>query len=279
MQACTQSSGWHAELRLGFGRQGDRTVLTHRWHRGPLQVQRPFYPDPGGPCHVYVLHPPGGVVAGDTLAINVDVAPGAQALLTTPAAGKFYRSNGAQARVAQHLSVASGASLEWLPQESIMYDGARVDMQTHVELNADARFIGWEILCLGRRAAGETFQRGDCQQRFEIWREGDPLYLERNRIAGGDEILNAAWGLNGYSVMGTFVSVLQNPLMVEAIRAATHPFAADDLFSVTQLRDVLVCRYLGHSAERARAYFTHAWQQVGPALLQRPVHVPRVWFT
>src|SRR5205085_6360717 len=88
--------GWQAELRLRFNcdapgplRPG-RTRLVERQHRGPLVVQRPFYPE-GDPCHVYLVHPPGGVVGGDALRIDATVDPGAHALITTPAATKFYR--------------------------------------------------------------------------------------------------------------------------------------------------------------------------------------------
>jgi urease accessory protein len=120
--AGASAPGWLAELDLGFAPRGSRTVLARRRHRGPLAVQRPFHPE-GDVCHVYLLHPPGGVVAGDRLAIRVAADPGAEALLTTPAAGKFYRSEGPVARQTVALEIGEGASLEWLPQETILYPG------------------------------------------------------------------------------------------------------------------------------------------------------------
>ncbi len=113
-------SSWEAELTLGFARRGDKTAMVSRAHRGPLTVQRPFYPE-GGVCHVYLLHPPGGIVAGDRLTIKATAEAGAQALITTPAAGKFYRSGGEKAVQAVDLTVAENAGLEWLPQETIVY--------------------------------------------------------------------------------------------------------------------------------------------------------------
>ena len=139
-------------------------------------------------CHVAILHPPGGVVGGDDCVSTPRLTPAPACSFTTPAAGKFYRSAGPGARQIQQLRVATGAALEWLPQENILYNGARVHALTRVELQGDARFLGWEIFCLGRPAAGETFKAGEYRQDFELWRDGEPLYLEQGRYIGGDPI-------------------------------------------------------------------------------------------
>ena len=122
--------GWHAELELGFVQREARTVLSHRHHQGPLRVQRPFYPE-GGVCHVYIVHPPGGVVGGDRLELRVACGEGTHVLLTTPAAGKFYRSGERPQR--QRISFdLHGSTLEWLPQETIYYPGATVRQQLEI---------------------------------------------------------------------------------------------------------------------------------------------------
>ncbi len=151
--------GWRAELSLCCEQRGGRTVLARKRQFGPLTLQRPFYPE-GSVCHLYLLHPPGGVVGGDSLAVDIDLGPGARALVTTPGATKFYRSAGADALVTQRLSVAAGAGLEWFPQEAILFPGARVRSRTEVALQADASFIGWELLSLGRPVIGERFDSG-----------------------------------------------------------------------------------------------------------------------
>jgi urease accessory protein len=145
--------------RLEFAAGPDRTILVHREQRGPLAVQRPFYPE-GSTCHVYVLHPPGGLVGGDVLAIEVRVGEGAQALITTPGAAKLYRSLGPTAEQTQRLRVAAGGSLEWLPQENILFPGAQARLRTELDLEPGAAFIGWEVQCLGRPAIGERFETG-----------------------------------------------------------------------------------------------------------------------
>lgn len=275
--------GWQAALDLRFRRKARRTVLAQCAHRGPLRVQRPFYPEGDSVCHVALLHPPGGVVGGDELRVGIALDPGAHALITTPAAGKFYRSAKAWARQTQQLTVAANATLEWLPQETIVYDGARVRASTRVELRGDARFVGWEIVCLGRPAAGEHFQTGDYLQDFELSRDGEPLYLERDRYASGDPVFSAAWGLQGQPVFATLVCAGEAPGAVEAIRAGWHALQARsparELTAVSQLDSTLIGRYLGPSAVRARQFFILAWSLLRPALWHRPPCPSRFWNT
>ena len=132
---------WKAQLDLKFSKSNNRTILSHRKHFGPLQVQKPFYPEINGTCHVYILHPPGGVVGGDRLNIYVDVSSNAHALVTTPAAGKFYRSAGPVARQEQIIKIASKGILEWFPSENIIFSGAKAKIQTKVKLAHDSHFV------------------------------------------------------------------------------------------------------------------------------------------
>jgi urease accessory protein len=270
-------SGWQAELTLRFAPGGRaRTELEGVRHRGPLRVQRPFYPSPDdGTCHVYVLHPPGGLVGGDTLTIDIEAAAGARALVTTPAAGKFYRSDRRWAVQTQRLRVATGASLEWLPQENIFYSGTWARVHTHVDLEPGATLFGWEVSVLGRPAAQETFAAGSAVQGFEVWRAGQPLFLERGRYDGDDDVLRAAWGLAGRTAIGTFVTVGARAAiapLVEALRGVVD--------AVTFIDDeVLVCRALADEAQDVRARFAAAWAMLRPAILARPAIAPRVWAT
>ena len=178
----------------------------------------------------------------------------------------------------QRLSVATGAALEWLPQETILYAGSRATLATRVTLVPGARFIGWEVLCFGRPAAGERFDAGVCRQRLELWCEDRPLLIERSTIAGGSELLRAPWGFGGRTVSGTFLATPAYETMLAAVRAAVA-VEREDLFSATLLESVLLCRYLGDSAESARRCFTEAWTAVRPALLGREAQPPRIWRT
>lgn len=271
-------AGWQARLELDFARRGERTVLARRRHLGPLAVQRPFYPDgPGGACHVYLLHPPGGVVGGDALDIVVNAGAGARALVTTPAAGKLYRSAGACARLSQRLCVADGAQLDWLPQPTIAFAGVNARVSTRVDLAAGGRFIGWEIVCLGRADSGERYA-GQLHLGLELWREGAPLWVERARY-DGDELLAAPHGLRGHPVSGT---LLASPApaadVLAAIRAAMDAHGAV-LTGASSVDEVLALRVLGPQAEAVQRALVDAWALLRPAIFDRPALAPRIWAT
>lgn len=274
-----EKKGWHASLHLRFNFNGKRTVIGQRFHQGPLLVQRPFYPEDNGTCHVYILHPPGGVVGGDHLNIDIEVDDGALVLVTTPAAGKFYRSNGLHAQQQNKLKVSSGASLEWFPQENIVFNGALAKTKTHVELDDNCFFMGWDIICLGGPAAGVGFTDGFFQQSFEIWRKGKPFWIERSHYKGNSPVLSKKWGLAGCPVSASFVCVTKNNGLVKKIQEIIGIQNSKELFSVTRLNDVLVCRYLGYHAEQAKKYFISAWEILRPAVLKQSPCVPRIWHT
>ncbi|HET7539548.1 MAG TPA: urease accessory protein UreD [Polyangiaceae bacterium] len=273
------SAGWAAELELGFELVAGRSALTRNRHRGPLAVQRAFYPESPDLAHVYLLHPPGGIVAGDQLDVHVNVASGAHALVTTPAATKFYRSEGRIAQQTQLFRVSAGASLEWLPQETILFGSAQVNTRTRVELQPGASFCGWEIVCLGRPASGDVFASGRLQQAFEIWQAERPLWIERAQFDAHEPVRHAPWGLGGRRVFGTFVCTAQNAAAVAAARAAVDTDDTCELFAVSQMRAAIVCRYLGNSTERARHVFAQAWAALRPFVLGRPASPPRIWLT
>lgn len=276
--AANGHAAWRGELELGFFQRRGRSLLGFRRHVGPLRVQRPFYPEGPDTCHVYVLHPPGGVVGGDELALKATVGEGARALITTPGAGKAYRGT-APGHVHQHLVATAGGTLEWLPQETIVFDGAHLNMRTRVELEDDAGFIGWDILCLGRPASGERFERGSVHQRIELWRAGEPLLLEHLKANGGDgDMQQAMWGAQGYPVLGSLWCVTNSGGLVEKIRRRLR-IKGDGLFSVTNMRGVIVCRYLGASTAEARALFTKAWTLLRPEVMGKKACVPRIWNT
>ena len=271
-------TGWEARLRLSFVRDGTRSALHERRHSGPLRVQRPFYPEGDGVCHVYLLHPPGGLVGGDRVVIDVSTEVGAHALLTTPAAGKLYRSAGGLSEQTQILRVAAGGRLEHLPQETIVFDGARGQLSTRVELSGDARFVGWEILCLGRPAAQERFTRGTIGQSLEVSRDGQLLLLERGWHEGDGPALNAPWGLAGWPVVGTFVCAAAEAVRcVERAREVAVP--PQGLAAISGWGDLLIARYLGPSAEQAREFFAALWGALRPQVMGREACAPRIWRT
>lgn len=277
MSAVLHEQSWRARLELGFARRAGRTVISRRKHFGPLVVQKPFYPE-GDVCHVYLLHPPGGVVGGDRLEIKAAVDQHAHALITTPASGKFYRSNDTLATQSQHLTIASDAVMEWLPQETILFSGSHVAMTTRVDVAEGANFIGWDILCLGRPASGEQYDLGQCRQAFEIWQGENPILIERALFKGGSDMLSAPWGMAGYSVTGTMIALNADESLLAPLREIEIE-KSQGQFSASLIDSVLVCRFLGHQGEVARRCFIQAWQLIRPKLIGPPVSVPRIWNT
>lgn len=274
------TSAWHARLSLGFERRDASTILTRREHVGPLRVQKALYPEGDAICHAILLHPPSGIAGGDQLAIEVDVAPGAQSLLTTPGAGKWYRSAGPLAAQHLHFRLAEAGTLEWLPQESIVFDGARAAMTSRIELTGSARYFGWEVLCLGRRAAGERFAQGALDLHTCIERNGRPIWLERGRLDGGSTLLDSPAGLAGFSVSGTLLAsgATVDAELLAACRSVVsiEPGARSGM---SVLPDLLVARYLGHSSEAARHWFTGLWRLLRPVYAGREAVLPRIWNT
>tara|TARA_Y100000588_G_scaffold287468_1_gene305613 strand:+ start:1628 stop:2479 length:852 start_codon:yes stop_codon:yes gene_type:complete len=270
---------WEAQLDLEFSNSNNKTILSHRKHHGPLQIQKPFYPELNGTCHVYILHPPGGVVGGDRLNICVDVNSNAHALITTPAAGKFYRSAGPVARQEQIIKVAPKGTLEWFPLENIIFSGAKAHIKTKIELSRDSNFMGWEISCLGRLASNENFNQGELDQRFEIWREGRPLQIERLSLKGGDSALHAKWGLHGFPVVGNMVCMTDNTGLLGSLKNLANASTEQELFSVTQVDDIILCYFLGNSAEKARSYFINIWKIFRREVIQLEAVEPRIWQT
>lgn len=276
------SSNWHAALHLGFTRANERTVLSENRHSGPLRVQKSLYPEGFGVCQAILLHPPSGIAGGDQLAIWASVGGGAHAQLTTPGAGKWYRSGGAEAAQRIAFSVAEGATLEWLPQETIVFDGARARMETHVSLTADSRYIGWDILCLGRAAAGERFETGRFDLFLRIDRDQRPIWIERGGFDGSDPMLSSPAGWAGATVCGTLLCAFPElPAQASALLAACRQTTPSDgaQHGLSALPGVLIARYLGDNSEAARLWFVELWKILRPASLGRPAVPPRIWNT
>ncbi len=264
-------ASWKAELALDFERRGAKTVLAGRRHYGPLVVQKPLYPEGDAVCHAIVVHPPAGIAGGDELEICATVGRDSHALLTTPGAGKWYRSARVWAR--QRLTFRVAGSLEWLPQETIVFDAALADMGCAVDLAPQARYIGWDILCLGRSGSGERFGRGACRVATEIRRQGTLLWLERGRLEGGGALLESPAGLGGRTVCATLLAAGEIEAgLVTACREVRE-------VAVTLLPGVLVARYLGDSSEEAKRCLARIWSVLRPSLCGREAIEPRIWRT
>ena len=266
---------WHAELELAYGRFADCTRPVLRRHQGPLRVQKHLYAEGPQVCQHIIVHPPGGIAGGDRLNISAKVGEQAWAQLTSPGAAKWYRASG-PAYQQLTLQVAAGATLEWLPQESIVYCGAQAQLETRIELQGDARLCYWDMVALGRPASGERFDSGEFRSRLDIHRDGQLLWHERQRIAGNDGLLDSPIGLGGQPVFATLLITGEiDAELLERCRELPSAVRGD----LTQLPGLLVARCLADQALHARAWLIALWQQLRPALLGREAVPPRIWNT
>jgi urease accessory protein len=275
-------TGWHARLALAYERRmvngQARTVLAARQHDGPLLTQKPLYPEGDAVCHSILIHPPAGIAGGDRLEIHAKAGAQAHALLTTPGAGKWYRSAGLHASQRLIFDVAARATIEWLPQETIVYSGALAQLSCEVRLAPGARYIGWEVLCLGRAGSGERFTHGHCELRCVVTREHRPIWFERGRIEGGGTMMQAAAALGGKPVCATLIAAAEH-IGDDVLNACRGLCAGTKECAVTRLPGVLIARYLGDSSEAAKNVFTALWKHLRPALLSRAAQPPRIWST
>ena len=273
--------GWQARLDLDYALRGNKTRLVNKRQSGPLTVQRSFYPE-GDVCHNYLLHPPGGVVGGDSLHIRVNVQAGAHSLLTTPGATKFYRSRaGNTGCQTQHISVADNATVEWLPQHNIFFPGADVSLCTKIDIALGGRYVGWEIHCFGLPSSGETFSHGAVRSKTELMVAGQ-LRLVEQLDSNADETLNAATGLRGMSVHGTIIAAPCSNTQRDALERILQSqvgSAYPHMVGLTLVDEVLIVRATGEQTEAMQVLFTELWSELREQWLQQSPCLPRIWAT
>lgn len=287
----SSSSHWHAYLKLTLALTARGVVLKHCEHKGPLYVQKPFYPEGRDLAHLYILHPPGGMVSGDKLEITSEQDPHSKVLITTPGAGRVYKAR--PDKSLQHqiitLNVADNASMEWLPQETILYPDAHTRLDTNVQLGENAKYIGWEVTSFGLPASQQKFDSGRVNQCFELRQQGRLKVKERlvlhddnqsmmQQLAGMNQ-----QAINGFMVAGPFVQEdeqVQNLMQTLKSHCEWINQAKDKTIAGASLTgDYIIIRYLGSYSEQAKNLFIKCWQDIRPILLQREACKPRIWAT
>ena len=278
--------GWHGKLELVYGYTPGETRVNHSLSQAPLKIQRPFYPEGKQVCHSVILHTAGGIVGGDILSLDIDLKQNSQALLTTAAATKVYGSNGSLAKQTINVKIAPQATLEWFPQESIIFNGAIYQQDLRIDLTPGGHFIGWEINRFGRTARGEKFAAGLWRSHTEIWLEGKPLVIDRQLLQGSQNNCLASNGLAGKAILGSLIYI-GDPVSQELINKIREvfdhnlpPLITEEKgeFGVSQtLGKGVICRYRGLSTMEVRSKFIQVWGLLRQTQLQRKLVKPRVW--
>ena len=275
--------GWQARLALDYrlDTQRHRTLASFR-HSGPLRVLQSLYPEGDAVCHNVLIHPPGGLVGGDTLDISVRAAPGSHGLITTPGASRFYRSEGELALQRTTLRVAPDARLEWLPLEAICYSGCQAENRLRIELEPGAELIGWDITALGLPGANLPFERGSLLQHIEL----PGVWLERGRIDASDtRLLSSPLGLAGQRCVASLFFLAGSP--IERARRDTALELARGLCEASGLRaqagatsphgEVIVLRVLAPVVEPAMQLLRQVWGAWRAQLWGLAATPPRIW--
>lgn len=288
---------WLASLFLEFAIKSNVSQLVKTSRRGPLNVQKAFYPEGKDCAHVYLLHPPAGIVSGDELNIEVCIQDSAHALITTPGANRFYRArtnlaigDSKQTQIS-NIKVLGKGICENFPLETIVYEGADAINQLDLKLSSQAHYIGWDISCLGLPAAGQPFKKGRFTQLNRVFIDGKLNFHDRINLTPNNNVCAHVAGLNNHSVFATMlahapkvrINVNEKSQLVDRLREQiAHTDGIDkpsQKVSVTYIRDLLVVRYLGDHAEECKAIFTSIWKTIRPIYIQKEANVPRIWLT
>ncbi len=274
---------WNGHLELAFRRQGART-LSHDRHHGPLRVLQRLYPEGEGVCHQVLVHPPGGLVGGDTLTLRMQLEEGSHALITTPGATRFYRSEGAWAEQTVTAGLAEGARLEWLPLETLAYPRCLGRNRLSFALAPQAQMMGWDVLALGLPAAGQPFDEGCFEQHLE-W---PGMWLERGLVDGRDRLLrDSPLGLAGQGTLATLwlgegsaLPRARREALLELARAHIVEAPTTVMAGVTAPRDgLLVLRALGPKVEPVMALLQSVWGGWRQCHWGLEARSPRIWRT
>jgi urease accessory protein len=274
---------WHARLHLDYRQEAARTVARFR-HDGPLRILQSLYPEGDAICHNVLVHPPGGLVGGDTLDIDIEAADGSHGLITTPGASRFYRSEGELALQRTRIRLAKGARLEWLPLEAICYSGCQAENRLSIEAEPGAEMIGWDVTALGLPNANQPFERGTYLQHIEV----PGVWLERGRIDAADHrLLQSPLGFGGHRCIASLFFVSGSPAtrarreaLLAHARALLEAHGLSDSAGATSPHpEIVVLRVLAPVVEPAMQLLREVWQAWRAELWELPPATPRIWST
>jgi urease accessory protein len=241
-----------------------------------------LYPEGPDICHAVIIHPPGGIAGGDRLHLTVEIESGSRAVVTTPAATKWYKSGGKISGQEIGIRLGSRSTLDWLPQENLFFNGTRARSKFRLEIDPTASAVGWDMMMLGRRASGEQWEKGEIHTLMEIRRpDQTPLWIERLALQGGDILLESPQGLAGYPAAGTLWAVGNACTRSLASELnASLPFESRLRAGATVLPGgILLLRCLATEIEKMRTLMADYWMKLRPIVLGAVSHPLRLWAT
>ena len=271
---------WLAKLNLKFRFDGENTVVDYARHSGPLRIQRPFYPEGKKVCQVILLHPPGGVAAGDILDINIKVSRAARVQITTPGATKWYKciDKGSKQKISFH--VEAEAKFEWMPQDNIVFNGANVTSIQSIFLEKGSSFLFWDVMDLGVRGEERSFSSGSFKSLVDIYIGGQLLFVERTFLEGQFLEQYPSANLRGYRQVGLLIAVGNTPIDLTIWEKVKNCSSTEEFGGVSKLSESsLIARWIGNSAEEGRNWLFKVWQIIRPWYFGSEAVTPRIWKT
>jgi len=287
------SRQWLAKLSLTFSHNSYGTHLKSTSRKGPLSVQKAFYPEGQECAHIYLLHPPAGIVSGDELQVDINIEEQGHVLVTTPGANRFYRARKdlsigktKQTQITT-LNIGDKAIAENFPQETIVYEGADGLNVVDLYMASNSVYLGWDITCLGLPSSDDYFEQGKYTQLNRLFCDDKLIYHDRIEISPENHLLHHIAGLAGKPVFGTFLVYAPIQLkelklrkdMMESLRAIIDVENAQHLISITDIRGLFVIRYLGTQAHECKKLFIKLWQYIRPLVVEAQAIEPRIWHT
>ncbi len=264
----------HGAVDLSFVHKDGETGLGRLYYRDPLKV---LFPRGDLPTAALVTTG-GGLFGGDIYDINVSLEENAQSLVTAQAAEKVYRSSGPDCEINVNLTVADGACLEWLPQETILFDQARFRRTTKLDLTDTASALVGEIIVFGRLASGEEVQDGLLREAWEIKRDGKLIWADALHMDGEmQRSLNHVSGFGGARAIAT--AVYADDDAEEMLETAREILGEHDgvRLGASVVNGLLVCRWLAKDPYALRQAFGAFWSKFRNKALGRQAVLPRLW--
>ena len=275
---------WEAFLSAVFLlNKENRTYIRDLKHFGPLRIQRLFYE--GDVAHLYLLHPPGGIVSGDSLLFEFNFGKKTKAVITTPSATKIYqaRSNISLQQQKTVVVIKEGAEISFLPQETIVFNNAFAQSIVDIFVKQGSTFFGWDIVVLGRQSSNEEFLEGSYESQINLYID-DVLKFRDSNLFDGSISSKSVAGLNGNSISGTCLCVLKNPdklsELLSKLRSGLPALTSDILWSVTNFREsIIILRVIGSSLQKVKQLFEFAWLSIFKYFCNGEPVSPRIWST
>lgn len=266
-----QLDNWKGFLLLIFKYKDKKTYLHTKKNFGPLLVQNIFYPEKEI-CHVYILHPPGGIVGGDYLFIKTYLEKKSKVLITTPSASKFYKSNGKIANIKLKIYLEKDTFLEWLPQNNIFFPNSLVNIENNFFIHSQSKIILWETFCFNN-FRNKKNNKSNITSSIKIWKKKFILLNEKIRLIQGNLSI-----LFNKQILSMLIAIPADMNILKSIRKFNN-INKNIIIGSTLIEDILIIRIIGNDNILIQKTMHSIWKKLRVKIMGVKPCIPRIWFT